>query len=496
LWFSTLEGIVASTTNGLGTLSSAGIGSSLDVKGIVSQLMAAEQGPTKALNKSSADFNAKLSAIGTLKNALSTFQTAAQSLNLSTTFSTVTASVADSSALTATVNGANSTGSYNIEVKNLAQAQKLISTGFAGTDTVVGSGTLTLDIGTYSDANSPPVTFTADPTGTQKTITIDSSNNTLQGIRDAINGADAGVTATIIHDGTNYRLSLASTKSGTANAIRIGVAESGGAGLGKLSYDGSTGGVSQLTQNVAAQNAVIKVDGLTITKSTNTITDAIQGVTLNLTKEMASNTTTKLTLARDTTAANSAIHSFVDAYNAVNKQITDSTAYDVATNKASVFTGDATLQMIRNQLRNALSGAIPGASSGLRVLSDAGISFQTDGSLAINADKLNATLSDPTKDISKLFIKSADGTIGFGSRINTLVSSMIFGSNSTLNGRIDGINTSIKSINNRLASESQRLAHVEKQYNTQFSALDTMIANMTKTSSFLTQQLAALTKSA
>jgi flagellar hook-associated protein 2 len=225
---------VATTSTGLGTISSTGIGSNLDVKTIVSQLMATEQGPTNALNKKEADYNAKLSAIGSLKSTLSNLQEAAQTLNLSSTFSTVTASVADSSALNASVSGAATAGSYNIEVQNLAQTQKLISGGYAGTDTVVGSGTLTIDMGAYSDAGSPPVTFTANPDVAQKTITIDSSNNTLQGIRDAINNANIGVSATIINDGSSYRLSLSSKDSGTANAIRIGVTESGGAGLAQL----------------------------------------------------------------------------------------------------------------------------------------------------------------------------------------------------------------------------------------------------------------------
>ena len=486
---------MATTSTGLGTISSTGIGSNLDVKSIVSQLMATEQGPTTALNNQEASYNAKLSAIGSLKNALSTLQEASQTLNLSSTFSTVTASVADTSALNASVNGATTAGSYNIEVQTLAQSQKLISGGIASTSTVIGSGTLTIDMGTYSDAGSPPVTFTANSNIAQKTITIDSSNNTLSGIRDAINDANTGVTATIINDGTNYRLAFSSKDSGTANSIRIGVTESGGAGLAQLAYDGSTGGVSNLTQNVAAKNAVIKVDGVTITKPSNTITDAIQGVTLNLTQEMATNTTTKLTLTQDTTVANKAIHSFVDAYNAVNKQITDSTAYNAATGSASVLTGDATMRTIQNQLRSALSGSILGAPSGLAVLSDAGVSFQTDGSLAVNEDKLSTALADPQRDLSRLFVTSADGTIGFGSRVNTLVSSMIFGPTATLNGRVDGINASIKEINNQLANEKVRLASVELRYNTEFSALDAVIASMNTTSTFLTQQLASLNAS-
>lgn len=476
----------------MATLTSPGVGSNLDVKSIVSQLMAVEQRPLQLLAKKEASFQAKLSAFGSLKSALSTLQTSAQSLNLSSTYASVKASVADTAILSASVSGTATAGSYNIEVKSLAQSQKLISAGFAAKDTVVGSGTLTIDLGTYSDAAAPPVAFTAKPGSSALNITIDSTNNTLEGIRDAINNAGAGISATIINDGENFRLSLTSKDTGLANAARITVAESGGAGLAQLAYDGSDGGVSNLTQNVAAQNAVIKVDGVTITKASNTITDAIQGVTLNLSKETAADTTTKLTLTRDTSTIKTALENFVKNYNLVNKQITDSTAYNSTTGTASVLTGDATTRSIQAQLRSVLSGSVSGAPAGMSVLSDVGISFEKDGTLSLDAAKLDKVLADPLKDISKLFTKSSDSVVGFGSRLNTLVSGMIFGSDAVLNGRIDGINTSIKNIGSQREAQALRLATVEKRYNAQFSALDTAISRMMQTSAFLTQQLDAL----
>lgn len=476
----------------MATISSPGVGSNLDVKTIVSQLMTVEQLPLKALDKKETSYQAKLSAFGSMKGALSSLQAAAQTINLSSTFSAVSASVADSSVLSASVSGASTAGSYNIEVKSLAQAQKLISTGVADKTAVIGNGTLTLDFGTYSDAGSPPITFTANTNIAQKTLTIDSSNNSLEGIRDAINNANVGVSATIINDGSNFKLSLTSKESGLANSVKISVAETGAAGLAMLAYNGETGGTSNMTQNVEAKNAVIKVDGVTVTKSSNTITDAIAGVTLNLTKEMALNTTTKLTLTTDTSKVSTAINAFVTAYNAVNKQITDATAYNIATGKGSVLTGDATARNVLSQLRSVLTGTIAGAPAGLSVLSDAGISFQTDGTLSLKTDKLNQALADPTKDLKRLFVTSGDGTVGFASKMNTLVSNMIFGKDATLNGRIEGINTSIKEIGSQRVKENYRLTQVENRYNKQFSALDTMIAGMTRTSTYLTQQLAAL----
>ncbi|WP_206732371.1 flagellar filament capping protein FliD [Janthinobacterium sp. 17J80-10] len=475
----------------MATISSPGVGSNLDVKTIVSQLMAVEKQPLTALAKKEASFQAKLSAFGSLKSVLSSFQSAAQTLNLSTTYSTVKASVADSAIMGASVSGAATAGTYNIEVKSLAQSQKLISSSYAASGTVVGKGTLTIDIGAYSGTAPDPVSFTAKSGSTATSITIDSGNNTLEGVRDAINKANSGVSATIINDGAGFRLSVTSKDTGTANAVRIGVAETGGAGLAQLAYDASTGGTSNMSQNVEAKDAVIKVDGITVTKPGNKITDAIQGVTLTLTKETEANVTTKLTLAQDNAAVKSALDNFVKAYNAVNKQITDSTAYNSATGSSSVLTGDATTRSIQAQLRNAMSGAVSGAPVGMSVLSDVGISFQKDGTLSLDSAKLDKVLADPLKDISKLFT-SSDTVTGIGSRLNTLVSGMIFGSDAILNGRIDGINTSIKSIGSQMTAQNIRLATIEKRYNAQFSALDTAISRMMSTSTFLTQQLDAL----
>jgi flagellar hook-associated protein 2 len=457
--------------------------------------MSAEQGKTTSLTTKKTDFDAKLSSIGTLKSALSTLQQAAQTLNLSTTFSAVTASVADATALTANVTGTSTAGSYDIAVKNLAQAQKLTSDSYASKTSAVGTGTLTFDVGSY-DTNGSDVTFNAAKGSKPISITIDSSNNTLEGMRNAINEANAGVSATIINDGNGFRLVLASKASGTDNAVRIGASEGSIAGLGKLAFDASSGATTSLTQNVAPQNAEVVIDGITIISSSNTITDGIEGVTLNLTKAMETGATTKLTLTNDGSKARTAIEAFVTAYNAVNKQIADSTAYNVATGVGSVLTGDSTLRTIQSQLRNALSGRIDGAESGVSMLSDAGISFQQDGTLAIDATKLDKAMADPLQDVSKLFVTSADGTVGFGARINSATSKMIFGGDAILNSRVDGINTSIKSVGTQLANEAERLLTVEKRYNAQFSALDTLIASMTTTSNFLTQQFAALTASA
>jgi flagellar hook-associated protein 2 len=473
------------------TLTSPGVGSNLDVKNIVSQLMSVERKPLTLLDDKVSSYNTKVSAYGKLKSALFSLQTAAQNLNLTSAFNKTKANVADTASLSANVSGVAIPGSYSIEVQSLAQSQKLISGGYGMVESPIGSGTITLNFGTY-DTTEGVTSFVPNPGKTATTLTIDPSNNSLAGIRDAVNNANAGVRATIINDGTGYRLSLTSVDTGLNNALKIDVTESGGAGLAQLAYDASTGGVSQMTQNVAAKNAVIKVDDVTITKPGNIITDAIEGVTLNLTKEMAAGTKTTLSLTRDTTGTRTTIDAFVKAYNDINKQITELTAYDSSSGTGSVLTGDATVRAIQTQLRNVFTNAIPGTASNLSTLSAAGIQFQKDGSLSVDSDKLDKILADPKNNIGALFATSDSGIKGYASRLNDVVKAMVFGNDGLLNTRVDGINTTIKNINAQKAAMNAHLAEVEKRYNAQFTALDTAIASMTTTSNFLTQQLANL----
>lgn len=478
----------------MATLSSPGVGSKLEVQEIVSKLMTIERSPLKAIEQKETAFKAKITSLGLIKSALSSLQIASQSLNLSTTYNSVKPSVADASVFSAAVTGSTPPSSYAVEVKQLAQAQKLTSEGFASTAAALGTGTLKISIGSYADLDSPTASFTRKADTKEISIDIDATNNSLEGIRDAINSSDAGVTATIINDGSQYRLSLTSKETGEQNEIRISLGEGGDASLEKLTFDKTAGDTTGgFSENVAAKNAIIVVDGISITKASNTITDAIQGVTLTLNKEMAAGTTTKLTLTRDTSATKAAMENFVKAYNEVHKQIATLSDYNSATKEANILTGDATVRSIQTQLRQALSGAVAGAPVGMSSLSDIGISFQRDGTLAIDDGKLDKILADPNKDVGRLFRNdTTTGTVGYGSRLNSLVSSMIFGEGALINGRIDGINTSIKGLEKQRESQDLRLEVIEKRLYAQFTALDLVVSNMTRTSEFMTQQLEAL----
>ena len=403
-------------------ISSAGIGSGLDVSSIVSQLMALERRPLTTLDTKEAKLQSQLTAYGSLKGALSSFQSAVAALANPAKFSAVTASLADTTAATVSASSAATAGSYAVEVQTLAQAHKLKSGTFATTATTVGSGTLTIQFGTYSGG-----VFTLNPDKAAGTITIDSSKSSLAGVRDAINAANIGVSASIVNDGTGNRLVVASKDSGVANALKITVADddlanTDNSGLSQLVHDAATGGTTNLTQTVAAQNAALVIDGIGISKASNTVTDAIEGVTLNLLKANTPGTTT-LNVTRDNAGIQGAVQSFVKTYNDLNKTITDLSKYDAANKRASTLTGDATIRSLQSQLRGLFNTSLSSAGGGLNTLSDIGIAFQKDGTLKLDASKLNTVLADSTKDVSTLFAavgKPTDSLVSFaGSTADT-----------------------------------------------------------------------------
>jgi flagellar hook-associated protein 2 len=400
-------------------ISSLGIGSGLDLNGLVSKLMEAEQAPLAALAKKEADFQAKLTAYGTLKSAFATFQTAARGLSSASKFNTSKASAADATVLTATASSIAKPGSYSIEISKLAQNHKIASEPFTDPAANIGTGTLTVDFGTFDGSD-----FSVNGDATSRSIAIDSSNNSLSGIRDAINEADAGVTASIINDGEGYRLVLTSDKSGADYSLRIQVSNDGdadntdNAGLSQLAYDPEavSGSGKNLSQKQTAQNAELTIDGIAVSKNSNLIGDSISGVTLNLLKTNIGSQTT-LTVERDTTGAKAAVESFVSAYNELAATMKELGGYDFKTQEGGLLLGDTTLRSMQNQARNLLSQRLEYADGGVQSLSDIGVSFERDGTLSLNSSKLESVLSDPAKNVASLFATMgvpSDSLVSYG----------------------------------------------------------------------------------
>lgn len=407
-------------------MATSGISSTnFDINSIVSQLMTVEQRPLVALAKREAGYQAKITAFGSIQGALASLQNAVQGLNSASSFQASRATSSDSAAVGASASGAAVAGSYSLSVTALAQQQKLVAAGQASDTSTLGSGTsttLSFDFGTISGAS--PVsgkytgaTFTSNGSGI-KTVTIDTTNNSLQGIRDAINTASIGITATIINDGgtSPYRLALTSSGAGKSNSIKLSV--SGDATLATLLAHDPAGlpAAQSFTETAAAQNAAFTVDGVAISKTSNTVSDVIGGVTLTLLKTTASPVTVEV--ASDGASIKSAVERFTKAYNDLNKTLADLSSYNSATRQSAMLQGDATVRSLQNQMRGILNTPVGSVAGAYSTLSQIGVSFQKDGSLAVDSAKLSSAITSHPGDIADLFAavgKTSDSLVSYTS---------------------------------------------------------------------------------
>ncbi|WP_374338128.1 flagellar filament capping protein FliD [Methyloversatilis sp.] len=468
----------------MATITSTGLGSGLDVESLVSSLMAIEQRPITLLAQKEATAQAKISAYGSLKGVLSSLQTAAQSISTTASFSARKATISNSEVATVAATTSAVAGSYAVSVNTLAASQVIASSAFASRTDAVGSGTITVKLGTYSSG-----TFTQNASKAAVNIAIPSDATTLEDVRDAINDADAGVSASIVNDGSGMRLVLSSTDGGTANAMQITVTDDDGnntdtSGLSKLVYDASTGGTSNMSQQVAAADASLTINGIAITSSSNVLTEAIDGVTLNL-KNTAAGETATVTVASDTSNAKTGIEKFVSAYNTAVTEIKKQTAYNVDTGTAATLNGESTAISLRSRLSSMIGLQLAKDVS----LSAIGVELQKDGTLKINSDKLATALSDGR---AQQLFAGTDETDGLSARMDDMLDGVLDSTNGLLTSRTDGLSASVKALGKQADALAVRLETIEARYRKQFTALDTLMSSMNSTSSYLTQQLANL----
>lgn len=549
--------------------------SGLPIDSIVSGLMTVEKQPLTLIQKSISSYNTKLSAYGTLKSGLSTFQSAVDKLATAAKFNAQSVTLTDTTSVKASADGTAVAGNYSLAVTQLASAQKLASKTYASTTDIVGTGKLTIAFGTFTPANGgTAASFTANASKTPLSIDITSSNNTLAGIRDAINAQNASVSASIVNDGSGNRLVITSKDTGEANSLQITVADDDGnntdaTGLSALAYD-PLSATNSLTQTVAAKNALLTVDGLSISKSSNTISDVIQGVTLTLNGLTSTNNT--LTVATDTSAIQSSVQSFVDAYNTLNTSMRNLTKFVSAGSSANgPLLGDSTTRSFMVRLKSMLSTPSTTGTT-FKTLADIGITSGADGVLTLNTSKLQTAISTNMSDVAKLFAPSATttdpqvsfvgnktttksgtyslsisqlasgslnvagtlngvagtgngsvltgafgsdsdglqlrisgtgtgarGSITFSKGLAGELSSLLSGwldSTGPLATKTDGIQSSIKDLNNKADDINSRLPAIEARYRAQYARLDALLSSMQSTSSYLTQQISALSKNA
>jgi flagellar hook-associated protein 2 len=445
-------------------ITSTGIGSGLDISAIVSSLTAnygAAQ--TNQLNAQQTSLDAQVSAYGTFTSALDTLQSTLGSLQSASQLAGFDATVADPKIASATTSSDAVAGQYSLQVTNLATAASLTSQPISSASSTVGTGTLTIAVG-----------------GATTSINIDTTDNTLAGIASAINSAanNPGVTASIITTSDGARLVLSGTTTGATNAITV--TQSGGdGGLSSLVYDPADG-VTNMTQTQAAQDASFSINGFAATSPSNVVSGAITGVTINLLGASAANTPTSLTITPDTSGAQTSINAFVSALNGVLSSIQSLTSYDPTTQTAGVLNGNATLQSFQNQLENILDQVNSGGAGAINSLSDLGITADANGSFDSNATTLGNALSANLSSVANLL----GGTNGIATKLHSLISSYIQpgGLLASIN---QGLQTSLTNVANQQTQLTAELAIYSATLTSQYNAMDTAIASLKETQTYL-----------
>ncbi len=479
------------SSNGTGTISSAGIGSGLDVNSIVTQLMAIESQPLTDLQTKATNIQSTVSEYGKIKSNVAALNDLAVKLANKSTWAQTT-STSSNAAIAATTNGA-SAGTYSVQVTSLASVQTIAGVPVSPTATV-GAGTLHIELGTWSGGGSGGAAPAFAASGTPPAVDIAvSATDTISDVRDKINSAGAGVTALIMTDANGSRLLIQSNATGAANGFRTSVTDADGnngdaAGLSALAYDPSTG-ASQMTQSQAAANAAVTINGLSVSAASNTLTNVVDGLTLTL----SGTTTTPATVnvVTDTATLTKNLTDFAAAYTAVYKLIAADTKYDPTSKTGGILQGDSAAVGLQNQLR-ALAGGLSGASATFARLSDAGLQIQPDGSMTADPTKVASALAN-LPEITKLFtnVNAIDPTQnGFGKRFKDATDA-ILGIDGSISSRTTGLGAALKRNQDDQDRMNLRLAADEKRIRAQYTALDTAMATLTSQSSYITQQVAA-----
>lgn len=458
----------------MATITSAGLGSGLDVNSIVTQIMQLERAPLTKLRGQISQTNTQISDMGKLKSAVSDLQTSARNLRSIDAFNVFSAKTGSAEFFSATTSSTATPGTYNVTVDSIARAQSLASTQTfsSKTDAVA--------------TDNAQLAFTIN--GEVKTVDI-SSGASLTDIKDEINQAAIGVAATVVNTGSAavpvYKLVLMSSQAGTAGQISSIQASVGGDSAVNGGLDFVEFGLTQpdppaaqlplMETKQAATDAQVTINGITLTSGSNSISDALDGVTLNLSKEGS----TTLTIANDQEKINEKVQAFVDAYNKV---------YNMTKSlRSGSFKGDSTLLSVQSQLAEVLqtpSASVAGST--YEYLSQIGIAIQKDGTLALDKTKFAAAMNADATTVKKLFTNTSDD--GFMDRFNVTTGRML-DPEGLLSTRTKGLEDRVKVYQRSADSMEQRLELREATIRAQYTALDSTVARMKNMSSFLSSRL-------
>lgn len=466
----------------MASISSLGVGSNLNLSSLLDQLSSAEQQRLTPLTTQQTSYKAKLTAWGIVQSSLQKVQTASDALAKAGSI-VGTKVTSTNTAFSATVDASAAAGNYSVEVSQLAQSQSLTSDKFTSKTDTLGT------------SNGSTRTITIAQPGQEKpmTVTLTDDQTSLTGIRDAINKQQGSVTASIIQsDDNTYYLSFTSRETGVKNAMTVTV--TGDDTLqNKIGYDASSTSGNGLKQTVAAKDAELKINDIAITRSSNTITGAPDGVTLNLTQTNVGKPE-QLSVTKDNTAMKAAIQTFVDAYNSLQTTITSQTKYTSVDQGSTTqdssngdLIGDGTLRNIQTRMRSLLS---TGQSGDINTLSSLGITQDVNGKLTIDNTKLDKVLTDKPTSVTNFFVGDGKKT-GFGVQASDLLKQFL-GTDGAVQSATDGINKSLKKLSDNITTTTTSINDAIARYKNQFTQLDTLVNKLNNTGNYLTQQFSAL----
>ncbi len=467
----------------MATISSTGIGSGLDVKSIVSQLVALEKQPLTRLKTQAATIDAKVSAYGHIKSLVSSLADVAGQLNSVTGWNGVSVSSSNATAVSATAVGGTASGNFSVAVQTLAQSQATASQALLPIGTLLGGGTIHLEAGSWNGAGT---VFT--PTvGSVMVDVIISASDTVSSIASKINGSGANVTATVINDVTGERLLLRAKNSGASNGYRMTVTD---ADLNDTDNAGLSRLVSGASTTQAGVDAAATINGVAVSSSSNTFASTIPGLTF--VAQQVTTTPAQITIAQDTAAMSKHITDFVDAYNAVNAALSEATKYDQATKTAGILQGDPTAVGLRYALSGILQSVVPGGT--FTKLADIGIGQQLGGALTVDSSKLATAMQQPT-EVKNLFRASTGTTANDGIALKLqsftnglLAAAGMFSTKSAALQRQTDLNTKAQD------KVNQRATTVEAQLNKRYSELDAQMGKLNALSAYVTQQVTTWNK--
>jgi len=476
----------------MATITSLGIGSGLDINSMVSQLVALERRPLGQMRTEATRLQTQVSSFGQLKSLFSGLQDASNALNSASLWQRSVATSSNEAAVRA-VGGADAVaGNYAVSVQNLARSQTLVSDASLGTpSSLAGAGTLTLQLGSWTNATPPA--FSAKSGSTAVPITIEATD-TLANVRDKINAAGAGVTATLVTDATGTRLSMRSTETGADNGFRVGVTDGDGqpgdnAGLSRLAYNPAAGTVGMGLRQ-AADNARATVNGIPISSASNEVSGVIGGLTLSLRKETGTEEVS-IDLAADRAGVDKAIKTFVEAYNALSKFISTQTRFDEGSKRAGSLQGDSAVTAVQARLRAVLNMPSAAAAAFPRI-SDVGLQLQRDGTLKIDQVKLDSAMAN-LPELKKAFSNSDTANPenqGFMRRFSTLATQLL-AVDGSLTTRTEGLQKLITKNTDDQARLEDRVSRFQDRLVAQYTAMDANLSRLNALSSYVNQQFSS-----